>query len=51
MLTIFNRIFTPSVNSWTNSSKNGIIIPIAKQEKDKFNPEGYRPNNSIVRHV
>jgi len=41
ILRIFNRIFTEG--SWPNSWKNGIIIPITKQEKDKFKPEGYRP--------
>lgn len=41
MLALFNRIFIEG--SWTTSWKKGTIIPISKNEKDKFNPEGYRP--------
>jgi len=41
MLKIFNRIFVEG--SWPITWKNGTIIPITKQEKNKFKPEGYRP--------
>ncbi|KAF0701957.1 putative RNA-directed DNA polymerase, partial [Aphis craccivora] len=38
MLALFNRIFTEG--SWPITWKKGTIIPISKNEKDKFNPEG-----------
>lgn len=45
MLKIFNRIFIEG--SWPTTWKNGTIIPIIKQEKDKFTPEGYRPTTLL----